>query len=182
MPNRRLLIRLFRKLVPDGRHLPDLSWITPELSISGTLHPRHFESLLQTGIGAIVDLREEGKDDEELLGCYGIRLLHLPVPDHWPPSQAQLVAGTQWVADRRAEGRKALIHCKEGIGRSVVLACCVLMHEGQDLASALRLVKARRWGVALNRRQVEGLEQFAQLTKPSPRPFGIQTHSKRLAP
>ncbi len=182
MLNRRLLIRLFRSLAPDSRHLPDLSWITPGLSISGTLHSRHFERLFQLGIGAIVDLREEGKDDEELLGCYGTRLLHLPVRDHWPPSQAQLVAGTQWVANQRADGRKALIHCKEGIGRSVVLACCILMHEGHDLASALRLVKARRWGVALNRRQVEGLEQFAQLIKPPPRAIRIQAHPSRLVP
>ena len=146
MPNPRLLIRLFRSLVSDGRHLPDLSWITPGLSISCTLHPRHFERLLQTGIGAIVDLREEGKDDEELLGCYSIRLLRLPVPDYWPPSQAQLVAGTQWVADQRVEGQNVLIDCTDGIGRSVVLASCALMHEGYNLASALRLVKARRGG------------------------------------
>ena len=43
------------------------------------------------------------------------------------------------------------------------------MHQGHDLASALRLVKARRWGVALNRRQVEGLERFALPIKLLPR-------------
>ena len=162
MPNRRLLIRLFRSLPPGGRHRADLSWVTPGLSISGTLHPRHLEWLFQLGIGAIVDLREEGKDDGELLGRYGIRLLYLPVRDHWPPSQAQLVAGTQWIADQRAEGRKALIHCKEGIGRSVVLACCTLMMDGLHANQALSLVKSKRWGVALNTRQLESVREFEQ--------------------
>jgi hypothetical protein len=43
-------------------------------------------------------------------------------------------------------------------------------------------VKACRWGVALNRRQVEGLEQFAQLIKHRRWPFGTQAHPTPLAP
>ena len=182
MPNRRLLIRLFRSLVSDRRHTPDLSWITPGLSISGTLHPRHFERLFQLGIGAIVDLREEGKDDEELLGRYGIRLLHLPVRDHWPPSQAQLVTGTRWLADQRAEGRKTLIHCKEGVGRSVVLACCVLKHQGHDLASAMHLVKAPAGEWPSTDDRWKASSDSLCRSNCCRGPFGSQARLRRLAP
>ena len=163
MPSRRLLIRPFQLLTPGGRRLPDISWITPALSVGGTLHPRHIGELARMGIGAIVDLREEARDDEGLLTQHDIRLLHLPVRDHGPPSQAQLLQGTRWVVDQLEAGGKVLIHCREGVGRSAVLACCVLMHQGESLTSALRLVKARRWGSHPRRRQREALEQFAQL-------------------
>ena len=167
MSRRRLLVSMSRILTAQGRRLPDLSWVTPSLSISGSLHPRHFEGLAQLEIGAIVDLREEGKDDEELLALHRIQFLHLPVPNYWAPSQAQLVRGTEWVGKQLAKGRKTLIHCREGVGRSVVLACCVLIRQGYDLLSARRLVKSRRWGVALNPRQVDGLEEFAWLSNTS---------------
>lgn len=165
----RRLITIFHSLSFKSRRAPDLSWITSTLSISGTLQSRHFSRLEQLQIGAIVDLRKEGKDDEGLLASFGIRLLHLPVLDHLPPSQAQLARGTQWVSEQIVDGRKVLIHCREGIGRSVVLACCVLMSDGHELTSALRLVKARRWGVALSRAQSESIEQFSgQIRRPSP--------------
>ena len=53
-----------------------------------------------------------------------------------------------------------MVHCKEGIGRSVVLSGCVLMRMGYDLAGAVAFLKSRRWGVALNARQMAGLEEF----------------------
>ena len=165
----RRLIRIFHSLSLKSRSAPDLSWITSTLSISGTLQSRHFRRLKQLQIGAIVDLREEAKDDEDLLSTFGIRLLHLPVLDHLPPSQAQLAQGTQWVSKQVADGRKVLIHCREGIGRSVVLACCVLMINGQERTSALRLVEARRRGVALSRSQAESIEQFSWQIRPPPR-------------
>ncbi len=161
MSNRRLLVRLIRALSSDSRRLPDLSGISSALSVSGTLHPRHFEGLRKIGIKAVVDLREEGKDDAALLESCGIRLLHLPTPDHSPPSQDQLALGSLWVTEQLASGRRTLIHCREGIGRSIVLTCCVLMLQGYDLASSLHLTKKRRWGTSLSASQLEALEQFA---------------------
>ena len=95
-------MRWFKLLSPQGRRLPDLDWVTPELCVSGTVQPRHLPGLAHLGIGAVVDLREEGKDDEALLAQYGIRFLHLPVRDGQPPSQAQLDAGAGWVLMRLA--------------------------------------------------------------------------------
>ena len=145
-----------------------MDWITTTLCISGALRRHHIEELARIGIGAVVDLRAEGKDDEALMAQHDIRFLHLPVRDRWPPSQSQMIEGTDWIISQMDERRKTLVHCKEGIGRSVALACCVLMRQGHDLASAVRLVRARRWGVALNRRHLEGLQQFAQQVNPTP--------------
>ena len=139
-----------------------MSWITPWLAVSGNIHRQQVNGLAELGIGAIVDLRAEAKDDEALFAQHGIRFLYLPVRDHWSPSQAQLREGADWVLAHVGGGGKALVHCRSGIGRSAVLACCTLMRHGLDLPSALRLVRSRRWGVALNRRHREAVREFAR--------------------
>ncbi len=162
MPYRRALIRGFRYVVSFGRPGPDVSWITHLLAVSGTLHPRHIADLAEREVRAILDLREEDRDDPVLLARRGIHFLHLPVRDHCPPSQEQLVEGTRWVLNELRADRRTLVHCKVGIGRSVVLVCCVLMMEGYMLGQALSLVGSKRWGVALNARQKRALVEFEQ--------------------
>ncbi len=171
MPYRRALIRGFRYVVSFGRPSPDVSWITNLLGISGTLHPRHIANLSEMEIRAIVDLRQEDRDDPALLAREGIRFLHLPVRDHFPPSQEQLVEGTRWVLKQLRAGQRTLVHCKEGIGRSVVLACCVLMQDGHDLDQAMHLVSSKRWGIALNHRQTGALVEFQQRAMGEQPPF-----------
>jgi hypothetical protein len=162
MLNRRAFIRVFRYVGSFGRPGPDLSWITNLLGVSGTLHPRHIAELARMGVRAIVDLREEGRGSPRLLARHRIRFLHLPTLDHFPPSQEQLFEGTRWVLNELQAGRRTLVHCKEGIGRSVIQACCVLMVEGFGLGQALSLVKSKRWGVALNASQMSAIMEFGQ--------------------
>ncbi|MEE9202779.1 MAG: dual specificity protein phosphatase family protein, partial [Dehalococcoidia bacterium] len=123
--NRRAFIRILRYVGSFGRPGPDLSWITNLLGVSGTLHPHHIAELARMGVRAVLDLCSEDRDNPALLAQHGIRFLHLPARDHFPPSQEQLEQGVQWVLNELQTGRRTLVHCKEGIGRSVVLACCV---------------------------------------------------------
>ncbi len=160
--NRRAFIRVLRYVGSFGRPGPDLSWITNLLGVSGTLHPHHIAELARMGVRAILDLRSEDRDDPALLAQHGIRFLHLPARDHSPPSQEQLKQGVRWVLDELQAGRRTVVHCKEGIGRSVVAVCCVLMVDGFEPGQALSLVKSRRWGVALNASQMSAIMQFAQ--------------------
>jgi protein-tyrosine phosphatase len=162
MPNRRMLIRCLRYAPSLGRPGPDLSWITDLVGISGTLQPRHIPELAEMGVRSIIDLREEDRDDPELLAQHDIRFLHLPTRDRSSPCQKQLVEGARWVLDEVQAHRRTVVHCKEGIGRSVAVVCCALILGGDSLAGAVRLVRARRWGVALNARQMLGLKEFAQ--------------------
>ncbi len=63
-----------------------------------------------------------------------------------------------------AERGDLLIHCQHGVGRSVLLACAVLMHlTGCSSAEALDLVRARRPQAAPNPQQVAGLRLYEAL-------------------
>ena len=160
MLNRRILIRCLRYAYSFGRPAPDLTWVTDLVGVSGTLHPRHFPYLASLGVSSVVDLRREAMHDAKLLTECGIRYLRLPTTDHYPPSLQHMQQGARWVVDEIRAKRKTLVHCKEGIGRSVCVVCCALMLRGHDLVRALELVKAKRWGVSLNARQIRGLEEF----------------------
>ena len=61
---------------------PNFHWITHELAVGGSFASEHVARLAdEHGIGAVVDLRNEDRDDEQLLRAHGITLLHLPTED-----------------------------------------------------------------------------------------------------
>ena len=117
-----------------------------------------------------MDLRQEDSDDPDLLARHGISFLHLPTRNLYPPTQDQLQEGARWVFEHLREGGKVLVHCKDGIGRSVALAACVLMTRGHDVETAVTLIRSVRWGVALRRGQLEALREFQRSLPRSPGP------------
>ena len=108
------------------------------------------------GIRAVVDLREEDCDDATALRAAGIELLHLPTPDMKPARHEQLEAGVAFVRDQLVRGGRVLIHCQHGIGRSALLALCVLVDQGWEPLTALEHAKNRREIVSPSRTQFEG--------------------------
>src|SRR5258708_38475094 len=66
------------------------------------------------------------------------------------------------------EGRRVLVHCEHGVGRSALLACAVLVYGGMDANDALHLVQEKRWQAAPNHAQVVRLREFASAVAASP--------------
>src|SRR5438270_265168 len=81
-------------------------------------------------------------------------------PDTDPLRVEQLRQGASWVQERIKQGGRVLIHCEHGVGRSVLLACAVLVYGGMKAQDALNLVQAKRWQAAPNQRQVARLKEF----------------------
>ncbi|HZJ66185.1 MAG TPA: dual specificity protein phosphatase family protein [Kofleriaceae bacterium] len=134
----------------------DLSWITDTLAIGGSFAPNQTEALARDHrIAAVVDVRGEACDDETLLARHGIELLHLPTIDFEPITPRLLQRGIAFVTAHLTEGRRVLVHCAQGIGRSALLGLCVLVECGHAPISALTLAKARRSQVSPSRAQYE---------------------------
>jgi len=124
---------------------PNFDWITDSLAVGGRFPPEQTGSLARDhGIRAVVDLRGEDADDEVLLRRHGIALLHLPTEDMCGVDAAHLDAGVRFASSHLDRGERVLIHCQHGIGRSAVLALCVLVQRGQPPLEALALIKDRR--------------------------------------
>ncbi len=141
----------------------NFSWITPSMAVGGRFAVEAIEPLAKKfGITHIVDVRVEDKDDEAVLREHGITLLHLPTVDSRAVSQDMLEDGVAWVNQQLADGGRVYIHCAHGIGRSVLLACCVLVSMGYSAQDALRLVKQKRHLAAPNQEQLNALVEFAR--------------------
>lgn len=136
---------------------PNFHWLTEHLALGGCFPmDRAGELADEHGISAVVDLRQEACDDETQLRRAGIELLHLPTPDLHPASHEHLDRGVAFVAERIKRGEKVLVHCQHGIGRSALLALCVLVEDGWQPLDALSHAKGRRWVVSPSQSQYEG--------------------------
>jgi protein-tyrosine phosphatase len=138
----------------------DLSWVTDTLAIGGCFPPDQTGALVDQQVAAIVDLRREACDDAELLARHRIELLHLPTTDFAPISPAHLTLGIAFVSAHLSAGRRVLVHCAQGIGRSVMLGLCVLVARGRTPLDALALAKQRRGCVSPSPAQYEAWAQW----------------------
>jgi predicted protein tyrosine phosphatase len=136
---------------------PDFHWLTEHVAV-GACFPMERAAHLaaEHGICAVVDLREEERDDDAVLRAAGIDLLHLPTPDLEPASVEMLERGVAYVRERTHAGERVLIHCQHGIGRSALLALCVLVDQGREPLDALAHAKACRGAVSPSRSQYDG--------------------------
>lgn len=98
-------------------------------------------SLLEPDEAADLELADEGRAAQ----AAGIEFVSLPVPDRGTPESRQAV-GTlaAALASEISTGRRVGLHCRQGVGRSAVLAACVLITLGVDPTAALARVEAAR--------------------------------------
>jgi protein-tyrosine phosphatase len=141
----------------------NLDWVTPELAVGGRFPLEAAEHLARgLCIRHIVDVRREACDDERVLRQHGITLLHLPTEDLCAISRHMLDQGVRWVHDHLSQGRKVYIHCEHGIGRSALLALCVLVDIGHAPLDALALAKRARPRVSPSPEQLETFMAWAE--------------------
>lgn len=136
--------------------------VTPKLAVGGSYRPNQIKLLKERGVSAVVDCRQEARDDVEALARAGIAFLHLPAPDRYAMTYEQLHQGVDWVLDHLGSGGKAFLHCEHGVGRGPLMACAVLVAQGYSAPEALSVVRAGRWQAMPNDRQLASLLQFEQ--------------------
>lgn len=142
----------------------DFDWITEDLAVGGRCAMDRAESLAREhGLGAVIDLRAENRDDPRAWSRCGLIFLHLPTEDHAAVSPAMIDEGVAFARRTRAMARRLLVHCEHGIGRSAMLVLCILTDRGTEPMAALRLVKQRRNRVSPSPAQYEGWAAWLRL-------------------
>ncbi|WP_426756514.1 protein-tyrosine phosphatase family protein [Myxococcus sp. Y35] len=140
----------------------NLDWVLPSLAVGGRFPIDTAEHLAgKLGIRYVVDVRVEACDDAQVLREHGITLLHLPTEDLRALRGDRLDEGVAWVTARLAQGHKVYIHCEHGVGRSALLALCVLVALGHAPLEALALMKQRRWQVSPSAEQLRTFMAWA---------------------
>jgi hypothetical protein len=136
--------------------------VTPQLAVGGAFRKRHIKRLRHRGVTAVVDCRLEAQDDAEALARAEIGFLHVPTPDRYGFTYAQMQQGVDWVLDHLANGGRAFLHCEHGVGRGPLMTCAVLIAQGHSAPEALRIVRSARWQALPNDRQLAALVDFEQ--------------------
>jgi protein-tyrosine phosphatase len=135
---------------------PNFDWITDNLAVGGSFPARAATRLVgEHGIRAVIDLRSEEADDEALLRAHGIASLHLPTHDMCAIDRAHLDRGVEFAARHLDRSERVLVHCAHGIGRSALLALCILVDRDLAPLAALELLKDRRRRVCPTNEQLE---------------------------
>jgi atypical dual specificity phosphatase len=103
----------------------------------------------------------------------GIESLFLPTPDFKPLTLNTLHQGADFIDKITRQGKRILVHCKAGRGRSVAVVCAYLMKYHSDTFKtaddAIGHVRKFRSHISLQFKQRAVLIEFQQsLQKPSP--------------
>ncbi len=148
----------------------DLDWITPSLAVGGAFTTSDIPALTAQRVSAVIDLRAEARDDAAALARAGVGFLHLPTEDHCALRLADIDAGVAFAAPRMAQGR-VLVHCREGIGRSVTLCLCILVDAGVSPLEAMRTIKAARPWASPSPPQFDAFAAWLVARGAAPPPF-----------
>ncbi|MEL6188924.1 MAG: dual specificity protein phosphatase family protein [Myxococcota bacterium] len=116
-------------------------WLEDEASDWRAQGVDHVVSMLTSGEVEELDLTEEQK----VLAVVSIGFTSCPVEDRsTPESRVSFLSEAEAVHRRRVGGESVLIHCRQGIGRSSLLAAAALQLQGVPLDEAWdQITKAR---------------------------------------
>lgn len=88
-----------------------------------------------------LDLHDEGTAAR----TQGLEFSSLPIPDRQvPKSESKLAGALDAVNKTLSTGRNVVVHCRQGIGRSGLVAACLLVKNGMSPGAAVDLVSAAR--------------------------------------
>jgi len=126
----------------------NFSWLI-EGEIAGMAKPAStvsdFEFLKDNNIDAIVSLSEFPLD-ENLVEEFGFEVKHIPVRDFESPRMEQIEDFLKFAKEIRTDGKKLVVHCDAGAGRTGTMLACYLVSKGYDAAKAIEEVRRKRPG------------------------------------
>jgi protein-tyrosine phosphatase len=124
----------------------------------------------RAGIGGVLSLLEPQEEKDLDLGDeaaevrrHGLEYSSFPIPDRdVPASEAKLAQALEKVDRSLSSGRNVLIHCRQGVGRSGLVAACLLSKRGMSPGAAVEKVSAaRRVTVPETEEQREWIDHYA---------------------
>jgi atypical dual specificity phosphatase len=145
--------------IRPSRH--QLYWLTDDIAISREPAPGDIAPMQRAGVRCVVDMRLEAEDRRELFDKQGLRYLRVPIAEGAAPTVDHLRLITDWIVERLQNEGPVLVHCREGRGRSALVACATLVKRGAPLFDAYQALRRARPETVLNDEQAEALKSFA---------------------
>jgi protein-tyrosine phosphatase len=114
--------------------------------------PDEIASWRSSGVATVVSLLEEHEERDLALTAerseaeeQGLKFLSFPIADRSVPvSQSKFSEMLGTLHRELAAGRSVAVHCRQGIGRTGLVAACLLVSDGLPPQEALDRLKAAR--------------------------------------
>jgi len=88
-----------------------------------------------------LDLENEGKE----VNAQAMSFISFPIPDRQvPKSEVELAVVLEKLSNALSSGKNVLVHCRQGIGRSGLVAACLLVSQGLSPGAAIEKVSSAR--------------------------------------
>lgn len=88
-----------------------------------------------------LDLANEAAETQ----AHGMKFLSYPIADRQVPDfESTLARALENLEAELASGKNVVLHCRQGIGRTGLVAACLLLTKGIDAESAVRRLSAAR--------------------------------------
>src|ERR1700690_2461109 len=88
-----------------------------------------------------LDLEQEARD----VKSRGMKFVTLPIPDRQVPnSESEVSAVLDRIDAYLSAGKKVVVHCRQGVGRSGLVAACLLLAKGVSPETAIKTISAAR--------------------------------------
>ncbi|WP_320044530.1 dual specificity protein phosphatase family protein [uncultured Desulfobacter sp.] len=119
-----------------------LTWITRSLAVGrAPMSYAELDIIRENGIHAIVNLCAEFSDLHEIEEKAGFDVFHLPIWDEDVPEMAQMEDALAWMDEAIYLGKKVLVHCRHGIGRTGTFVTAYMIRKGLGLKAASKKLK-----------------------------------------
>ena len=107
------------------------TWVTDQLAVGAApMSYEQLDCLREEGIVAILNLCGEFCDLHDIECAAGFEVYHMPLADEEAPELAELEKALAWLDEAIYLGKKVLIHCKHGIGRTGTVLNAYLLRRG----------------------------------------------------
>ncbi|WP_232363762.1 protein-tyrosine phosphatase family protein [Desulfogranum japonicum] len=122
-----------------------MTWITDHLAVGhAPMSYDDLDSIREQGISGIVNLCGEFSDLHELEEGAGFEVFYIPIPDETAPPMEEMEKGLEWLDEAIYLGKKVLIHCKHGVGRTGTFLTAYMLRRGFNLRKAEKLLRKAR--------------------------------------
>ncbi|MGB8719843.1 MAG: dual specificity protein phosphatase family protein [Desulfobacterales bacterium] len=122
-----------------------LTWITDDLAVGyAPMSYDELDAIRTQGIDAIVNLCGEFCDLHEIEENSGFEVYYLPIEDECAPEMTSMETALDWLDEAIYLGKKVLVHCRHGIGRTGTFVTSYLLRRGLGLKAAEKKLKHSR--------------------------------------
>lgn len=116
-------------------------WLEEEMSAWRRAGVHTVLSLLTPEEEHDLDLKREAREAK----AQGMKFISLPIPDRQTPnSESEVSAALDRLDTDLAAGKNIVVHCRQGVGRTGLVAACLLVAKGLTPDAAVKTLSVAR--------------------------------------